>query len=153
MQAVFAQDLTHPRTHLDGKKGTVMLAKGRDRRTMERAIVTWGGSKQVEKCVEEMAELTVALCQYHQGRSTYAETVEEIADVLIMANQMAVLFGMEDVRKEIDRKLERVEGKLNNYDYNEKPDPVFGKGAQRDDPDDQDTGEERSIHRQPVSAE
>lgn len=42
---------------------------------------------------EECAELINALCKYKRGRVTDSDVITEIADVMIMCEQMAYYFG------------------------------------------------------------
>ncbi len=78
----------------------------------EQAVVHFGEKKQIRKMVEECIELSQALIHLPDGKSTQAECCDEIADVLIMAEQMKTIFGEENVRIAIDRKLKRLEGLL-----------------------------------------
>ncbi len=80
------------------------------RREIEiRAIHQYGISSQQEMCIEEMAELTKALCKLRRHienapefYKTHENVVEEIADVQIMLDQMRMIFGstadMEDYK-------------------------------------------------------
>lgn len=65
---------------------------------LETAIGRWGVEKQVDKCIEEMAELTKELLKYRLVKDEDAEErlhriLEEIADVQIMINQMQLIYG------------------------------------------------------------
>ena len=64
---------------------------------------------QITVCIEEMAELTKAFCKYRRKKSpeAVADIKEEIADVLNMAHQMAVVFGADEIDKICDQKLDR----------------------------------------------
>jgi len=65
----------------------------------------YGDAVQVEKCREECAELDSALMGYPDVDRV--DAVSEIADVLIMATQMAHLFGEAAVVQMIEYKLAR----------------------------------------------
>lgn len=90
----------------------------REVRILEGAIETWGAEAQIAVAIEEMSELTKALCKYlryyvaNQGDYTAiaADIREEMADVGIMLNQMALLFG-DPVEEEIF-KLLRLEQRI-----------------------------------------
>ena len=56
---------------------------GETKKLMYRAKALWGEDSQKRICIEEMAELTQALCQLQRGRSSEEEVVREIADVFI----------------------------------------------------------------------
>ena len=87
-----------------------------DKTLLNKIIAHYGQDSQITKCVEECAELTKAICDYRLEAS-YAspETLkeleysvrEEIADVIIMAQQMALIFGEDKVERLIDYKLGR----------------------------------------------
>lgn len=78
----------------------------------QKALDHYGISPQVDKAIEEMGELTAALLQYKHGRIDKDEVIGEIADVLITTNQMALAFGYEQVKEEIDYKLSRLNDRM-----------------------------------------
>ena len=61
---------------------------------------------------EELGELTTALARYKRGRAMVEDVITELADVTIMCEQMAILFGYEKYKDEIERKLERLKKRL-----------------------------------------
>lgn len=61
---------------------------------LDEAVTTFGKEKQVDMMIEEMAELTKALLNERRGRESNIS--EEIADVLIMAEQMKIIFNNAD---------------------------------------------------------
>lgn len=87
---------------------------------LEAAIERWGDDRQVDKAIEEMAELTKALLKERQAMHDAGDTskqdhvVEEIADVQIMLNQMQLIFG--DCTDWEVRKLERLAARLEKED-------------------------------------
>ena len=74
---------------------------------MRRAIRTWGNEKQDRKTVEEMSELTKAICKDDED-----SRIEEIADVFIMLWQQAEMCGWEIVNVCISFKLDRLNARL-----------------------------------------
>ena len=70
-----------------------------------------GAERQIDICIEECAELIKALCKYKRKGAGDKETIEnlrdEIADVLNMANQMEYIFGVDEIEKIVDAKLDR----------------------------------------------
>lgn len=89
----------------------------REGKILEDAISTFGAGAQIDMAIEEMAELTQALCKYKrlQVVTTQAEGIldnirEEMADVGIMLSQLALIFG-DPVDREI-YKLERLEERV-----------------------------------------
>lgn len=90
----------------------------REGRILEAAVKTFGNAAQVDMMIEEMSELTKALLKWRRaamidGDNTeekYNAVLEEMADVQIMLNQMALIFG-DSTEYEI-AKLERLEKRL-----------------------------------------
>ena len=81
-----------------------------------RAIDTWGQMPQINMVFEECGELITALAQYLRGRATEQGVITEIADVSIMMEQMAVLFGKEQVEEEKEYKLQRLKERLEKHE-------------------------------------
>lgn len=86
-------------------------------KTLCAQIVEYYGSKQLNQYMEEAAELTIALNKYLRAinkHDTYAVKLlsnvqGEIADVLIMLEQLKYYFGITDtdIEHQIDYKLKR----------------------------------------------
>lgn len=83
----------------------------------KRALETYGFEAQSRMVDEECAELINALCKYKRSRANGYDVITEIADVMIMCEQMAIHFGKEAVEKEIETKLSRLEKRLNRRKY------------------------------------
>lgn len=96
--------------------------------TIDHAIETYGKDAQLTKAVEEMSELTKALCKYKEcqrkydnplnrkPQEVYSNIEEEIADVFIMLVQLLAFFrGRESVSitKIVWDKLDRLKDNLN----------------------------------------
>lgn len=84
-----------------------------DDKFLKSAIEFFGESKQESVCIEEMAELTQQICKFlidHPNKSR-EKLVEEYTDVLIMLNQMRIIFGItdEEVEKVRTFKLTRLQ--------------------------------------------
>jgi len=82
---------------------------------IEKAIEVFGKNKQVIKSCEELAELIMAVAKYRLGEGNRGNVVEEIADVLIMIEDIKIMFNipMCDIQDVINAKLERLEGRIN----------------------------------------
>lgn len=74
----------------------------REGRILEAAVETWGAEAQIIVAIEEMSELIKALTKYlryyHVPGKVDCEQIEadvreEMADVSIMLNQLALIFG------------------------------------------------------------
>lgn len=68
----------------------------------------FGSEGQVDMFHEEVGELMSALNKFKRGRVKAEEVITEIADVQIMAEQLAEMFGSIDVQHEKNRKLYRL---------------------------------------------
>ena len=97
-----------------------MITAEERRALLDRAITTYGAPAQMDMAVEEMAELTKALCKVKRatpGATTtaaVANVIEEIADVQIMLDQLRLIFARSTDEVEED-KLRRLLGRLNSY--------------------------------------
>ena len=69
-----------------------------------------GCSTQIVKAMEEMAELTQALCKFvaEEPNASISNIQEEIADVTIMMEQMRILFFPTMVDRAKQKKLDRL---------------------------------------------
>ena len=99
-----------------------------DEQTMRRndilclAITTYGADNQIDKAIEEMAELTKALLKLRHAkhkspmepayRAFWDNVVEGIADVQIMMAQMEIIFDETAVAREAGKKLARLEKRI-----------------------------------------
>lgn len=81
---------------------------------LNRAIQTYGRHSQIWMAVEETAELNNALAKFQRGRNNDQDVITEIADVIIMTEQLAIMFGQDKVRAEVLRKLARLNSRLDN---------------------------------------
>ena len=82
---------------------------------INEAIRKFGMDRQIRKSIEEMGELIVAINHYADGKTTYEELCGEIADVIIMAKQLQVMFGV-GVDDKIEEKFNRL-GNLLGVEY------------------------------------
>lgn len=80
----------------------------------EKAKNHFGEEHQKKVACEEAAEMIVALIHHGKGSATAEEVASEIADSIIMAAQMRLLFGKELVDKQILFKMKRLEQRIDN---------------------------------------
>lgn len=89
-----------------------------ERRTFCAALSRYGAQAQITMVFEEMAELQDVLCKFLRGRvdgDTLANIAEEIADVGIMLDQMAIEFEVEDaVAEQRAHKVQRLRERMEN---------------------------------------
>ena len=71
------------------------------------SIRVFGAAFQIEKMIEECAELIKALQNYKQNRPN--NVAEEVADVEIMCSKMRLLFpGVKEIKKKNIERLEKL---------------------------------------------
>ena len=73
-----------------------------------QALALWGYTNQMDKAVEELAELTVALHHFKNGKVKGEAVIDEIADVKIMVEQLSIMFGIDAVNVRETEKLLRL---------------------------------------------
>ncbi|MDE2099489.1 MAG: hypothetical protein KGL39_19715 [Patescibacteria group bacterium] len=73
------------------------------------ALIKWGYQSQVGMLFEEMGELLQILNKYDRKKATIEQVQDELADVQIMVEQMAVVYGRERVHRRKLEKLVRLE--------------------------------------------
>lgn len=78
----------------------------------EQAIEEWGREAQLMMAIEECSELIKDLTKLYRGDTVDQNVAEEVADVEIMMRQLRVLFGEETVESYKQRKLDRLESRL-----------------------------------------
>jgi hypothetical protein len=78
----------------------------------KQACTKYGQLHQENKAIEEMAELSVALFHFRDGKITLDELRSEIADVAIMADVLKMLYGEAECEELERMKLERLRGRL-----------------------------------------
>ena len=78
----------------------------------------YGYEAQREQLIEECAEAILAAqkCKQHGSKDNFEELCGEVADVLIMAQQMRLLMGAKVIDEIIDKKLNRQLGRIENED-------------------------------------
>ena len=91
-----------------------------------RAIDTYGYDAQLKMAIEEMSELTKAICKLWRA-DTEAEyeraieaAIEETADVQIMLYQLHAMIGADEFNAKMEEKLERLEARLDAKEKEER---------------------------------
>lgn len=82
--------------------------------TYKQAIETYGERAQKLMAIEEMSELTKEICKDFRGLLDREHLIEEMADVLIMLDQMLLMYKVsgEEVRLMRIKKVERLKERL-----------------------------------------
>jgi NTP pyrophosphatase (non-canonical NTP hydrolase) len=91
-----------------------------DFKVISSAISNFGNAAQLDQTIEECAELILAIRKLKRfaTKETMENFTDEVADVIIMCEQMALIAGLENVQKRIDFKLERLKSRINNAEGN-----------------------------------
>jgi NTP pyrophosphatase (non-canonical NTP hydrolase) len=79
---------------------------------LQRAVDLWGVDAQMRMLQEECAELIAAVNRFSRERCGAEDVAEEVADVLIMAEQARRIVGAADVDAAMERKLNRLARRL-----------------------------------------
>lgn len=80
---------------------------------MEEALDKFGAERQIRKLTEEMAELQKAICKWQEDEGGVEAIAEELGDVRIMLDQMAMLFDVKQKETEWrEMKLHRLAERL-----------------------------------------
>lgn len=95
-----------------------------DKEVFEQAIEHYGDKHQLIKCLEEMAELSKAICKYFDCTDKRMEPIildaidEEMADVEIMLEQLHLIFNNdEQIASRRKEKIERLERRMKGVGY------------------------------------
>ena len=82
--------------------------------TYKLAISAYGEKAQKLMAIEEMSELTKEICKDFRGKLDREHLIEEMADVLIMLDQMLILYKIsgEEVGLMRIKKVERLKERL-----------------------------------------
>ena len=98
------------------KQGEQMSRKEIDlMRLYNRVLITFGIENQTFMLVEECAELLNAVAKLKRGRATKEDIITELADVSIMVEQLAFFYGWDEFKEEKERKLTRLEDRINHH--------------------------------------
>lgn len=85
----------------------------KERKAIYRKLLAMNGYiGQMHVAIEEMAELTNALVKKERGRATDEDVIGEIADVIICVEQLADIFGVNNVVEMKDAKLRRLAARI-----------------------------------------
>lgn len=99
------------------RQGYLAGLREQDNRIKEIAY-HYGYESQREQLIEECAEAILAAqkCKRHGSHGNFVNLCEEVADVLIMAQQMRILMSTSLIDSFIDKKLNRQLGRIENED-------------------------------------
>lgn len=96
----------------------------------DRSLVAFGMQSQYDQCIEEMAELMVAINkikrqenfgEYGNDPTIKQNLIEELADVFICVEGLAHFIDKAGFDSMIDRKMQKFEQTINKYGRNQPP--------------------------------
>lgn len=85
------------------------------------AINTYGVEHQYWKSVEELGELIVEIARRQDKRTTNEKIREELADVMIMSEQLRIIVGAKGTDNWIKEKLKRLFLRLRSLSMGDRP--------------------------------
>lgn len=81
-------------------------------KTLHVALTVWGRAAQEAMAIGECGEFLALQGKRAQGRATSEDWISEIADVMIMMEQMAKIHGYDEVQKMVEYKMNRLRLRL-----------------------------------------
>jgi len=90
-----------------------------DEELYQDAIEKFGVMTQVFQTEEELTELLTEMERYARGNADDEDVIDELADVHIMVEQMALIHGYEAFEERIAFKKERLKERLENVEDGE----------------------------------
>ena len=81
--------------------------------TYTNALIRYGEEMQLTVAIEELSECQKEICKFIRGYGNAGNLAEEVADAMIMLEQVQMIFGIEDmVNREVNRKVSRLDARL-----------------------------------------
>ena len=78
-----------------------------------KALEYYGEENQLTVALEELSECQKEICKFLRGYGNAGHLAEEIADSLIMLEQVIHIFGLDEmVDQQVDRKIQRLEDRI-----------------------------------------
>lgn len=75
----------------------------------EYAVMHYGKTHQKQKALEELWELGEVLQKSLNGKPVdRVAIIDEVADVWVMVNQLAAIYGKEEVEERVEKKTKRL---------------------------------------------
>ena len=99
-------------------KGSVSYFKSYQEPSGVYFIDTFGETPQLWMAIEEMAELSNAIAKKVRGRVSNQEVIEEIADVYIMMQELAICTDQQKVQEYVNKKIERLNNRVTKHNIN-----------------------------------
>lgn len=81
---------------------------------LDEAIKVIGEKELIDRAIEEMAELTVAISHWRRNKCDITAVREEIADVMIASRQLEVIFGEIQTENIREKKIHKFKKEIIN---------------------------------------
>jgi NTP pyrophosphatase (non-canonical NTP hydrolase) len=87
-----------------------------EKEILKKAIEHYGEEYQMLKFVEELGEAVTAVARFALtlNEKTEKELIDEVADVLIMSEQIRIILGAAEIDNRIAYKLDRLNKRIEN---------------------------------------
>ena len=83
-----------------------------DQDIYKKTLEFFGVDRQLQKCCEELSELQVAIHHWKDKKATQDDVASEIADVIIMCNQLKLMLSPGLVDIQVQYKLNRLKDRI-----------------------------------------
>lgn len=89
---------------------------------IENALEKWGSMSELVVTIEELSELQKEVTKQIRNEGKMENLVEEMADVYIVMEYLNMIFAItdDDINKEVEKKLNRLENRLNSENEQQK---------------------------------
>lgn len=82
---------------------------------LHNARLAWGDNDQHQMVVGEFGELLTLFGRKVQGRDNAEDWITEIADCMVMLEQLALMYGYNSVQNKLDEKMSRLHNRISAY--------------------------------------
>lgn len=94
----------------------VMKLENNDYCAYRKAIEKWGCTSIQLKAIEELNELSIEIIKSMNGTGDYHKIIEELVDVVIMCEQVYVIYDEGVFNAVWNEKIQRFKNRLNQVD-------------------------------------
>jgi len=88
-----------------------MIVPRKEKDLCQEALKFYGEDAQILKTIEELNEFAVVLMHYRDKKTTGIDVENELAVVMIMCDQMCILFGSH-IKKALEMKLNKLDKRI-----------------------------------------
>lgn len=102
--------------HPEEKMSNSDVFSTEDRETLQRAVDKWGIEAQADMAEEECAEFIAASKHHRRDKVPVEDVIDELADIRIMYEQLALFFGQDIVENRVNEKMNRLRERIEDDD-------------------------------------